>query len=366
MEIKTVPSTNEISGRQVIGFAATTGVLDLGGDITHRGAFKKTIRENKERIRHLWQHDYMNPPIAAIEEIKEVGKEDVPEALLKRAPEIDGALMVKRRYLDTPRAEEVFQAVITGVINEMSFGYDPIKFDFTTNEETNLLVRHLREVKLYDTSDVNWGMNPFTQAMKSYIPYQKLGIVAEPLQDRKSLDAFGGVDFDELSEKAKLDIAAHFTYSLTSPIQKFDDLKLLHHQPTQIGKGVGQAHFPAVVECMAQLVVGVKEIPLDHLGKVYAHLSDHYKEYGKVAPSLQTVVVARTSSTILENPDGYLKEGRVLSNSNLKRLKDALAVLTEILLAAEPQEDDEKNLALTLATLNRLTQAKILSYTKGV
>jgi hypothetical protein len=35
-----------------------------------------------------------------------------------------------------------------------------------------------------------------------------------------------------------------------------------------------------------------------------------------------------------------LKAGRVLSARNLSRLKDALTVLNDILLAAEPQEDE--------------------------
>jgi hypothetical protein len=60
-----------------------------------------------------------------------------------------------------------------------------------------------------------------------------------------------------------------------------------------------------------------------------------------------------------------IKEGRVLSSRNLSRLRTALETLNEILLAAEPPEDDEKLLALTEQTLMRLAIAEREIYLIG-
>ena len=51
-------------------------------------------------------------------------------------------------------------------------------------------------------------------------------------------------------------------------------------------------------------------------------------------------------------PDG--KAGRVLSTRNLNRLKEALGVLSEILLAAEPQEDDDEKARRALALTEQI------------
>jgi hypothetical protein len=63
-------------------------------------------------------------------------------------------------------SELVFEAIKAGDITEMSFGFDATKFDFT--EENGKQIREIREVKLYDTSDVLWGMNNATLAQKTF------------------------------------------------------------------------------------------------------------------------------------------------------------------------------------------------------
>lgn len=169
MEYKSfIQQVKQIEGRTVTGFAGIFGNVDTGNDRTWKGAFKKTIAERSDRVRHLWQHDLMQPPIAAIRELREVGKDELPDDLRKRYPEATGGLLVKREYLDTPRGDEVLRGIMSGAISEMSFGYDPIKYDFEGDvKRGEPLVRNLRECRLWDTSDVNWGMNEATIASKS-------------------------------------------------------------------------------------------------------------------------------------------------------------------------------------------------------
>jgi hypothetical protein len=166
MEYKTAPLiTQSISDRTVTGLAAIFGNVDDGGDMLHPGAFSKTINERKSRVRHLWQHDASQPPTAKVVSLQEVGREQLPPDLLVDFPQAKGGLMVTREYLDTPRGNETLQGIRAGAIGEMSFGYDAIKKDFTTAEGKS--VRNLREVRLYETSDVMWGMNPATRAAKA-------------------------------------------------------------------------------------------------------------------------------------------------------------------------------------------------------
>ncbi|EKE07886.1 MAG: hypothetical protein ACD_17C00479G0001, partial [uncultured bacterium] len=156
MEFKSVPSfVKLVEDRTVTGLTAIMGNVDDGGDRIHSGAFRKTLQENAKRVKHLWQHDASQPPIAVIKSIEEVGLSDLPLDLIQKFPAATGGLQVAREYLPTPRGEEVLRGIVGGAISEMSFGYDPVKFDFE-EFSPGVLVRNLRELRLWDTSDVNW------------------------------------------------------------------------------------------------------------------------------------------------------------------------------------------------------------------
>lgn len=166
-------SVVETNGRVVTGFASIFGNEDLGGDVVHPGAFTKTVNERGSTIKHLWNHGeqfwsyFVTPPIAKILEIREVGRGELPESVTKKAPNATGGLLVKREYLETPVGNEVLANLKAGVGLEMSFGFDCLKWDYETIDSglpTERRVRNLREVRLYDISDVNFGMNPATVA----------------------------------------------------------------------------------------------------------------------------------------------------------------------------------------------------------
>lgn len=156
----------EINGRSVTGIASVFGNKDSYNDIVHLGSFTKTIQQRSKFFRHLWQHDFWSPPIAVIKGIREVGKDELPEQL-QAIEEVEGGLEVTREYLDTPRGNEVLEGIKQGAINEMSFAFDTIKYDFEEDEETEQTIRHIREVRLWETSDVLWGANPLTVGSRS-------------------------------------------------------------------------------------------------------------------------------------------------------------------------------------------------------
>jgi HK97 family phage prohead protease len=158
---------SSINDRTVTGIFSVFGNMDSYADIIHNGAFAKTLSERKDKVLHLWQHDMESPPIALIDSIREVPRQALPADVLMRAPTATGGAEVTRTYLDTPRANEVLTAIRAGTPLEMSFAFDAVRFDFEENADSPLgVVRNLRELKLYETSDVNWGANSATMAAK--------------------------------------------------------------------------------------------------------------------------------------------------------------------------------------------------------
>lgn len=154
----------QIDERTVKGFASVFGNMDDGKDITHAGAFAKTIKESLARVRFLWQHDTDAPPTAQIKSLYEAKRDELPAEVKQVYPEATGGLLVEREYLDTPRGNEILAGYKAGICFEMSFGYETVKSDFSTAGSDR--VRNLRELKLYECSDVHWGMNPATRGAK--------------------------------------------------------------------------------------------------------------------------------------------------------------------------------------------------------
>lgn len=168
--------------RTKTGIAAVFGNVDSWGDRIHAGAFTKTIQEGQKRVRHLWNHNSSNPPIATILELREVSRDELPDEVIAKAPEATGGLLVKREYYDSPFSNWVLEAIEKEDVNEMSFAFETVKSSQTV-EDTGFedmpkrYIRELLELKLYDTSDVNWGMNLATVAAgaKDYMAPMSLG-----------------------------------------------------------------------------------------------------------------------------------------------------------------------------------------------
>lgn len=197
-EFKQLPLFNikaESDGRTRAGIAAVFGNIDDGNDITHKGAFTKTLNEGRKRFKHLWNHDSWKPPIASILDVKEVGRDGLPAEVLEFAPEATGGLYVKRDYYKTEFADWVLEAIDRGDVDEMSYAYDVVKWDY--EEIDGKQVRNLRELVLFDTSDVNYGMNSatFGNGMKSGQPVP-LGLIYSNLLQIENQIKSGGTNSD--------------------------------------------------------------------------------------------------------------------------------------------------------------------------
>ncbi len=336
MEFKSFASDlSAVEDRTVTGIAAVIGNVDDSGDMIMPGAFNKTLQENIKRIRHLWQHDSSSPPVAVIKRVREVSRKSLPQSLLDAFPEAQGGLEVEREYLDTPRGNEILQGIAKGAISEMSFGYDVIKAKI--NQKSS--IRELHEVRLWDISDVNWGMNPATMAVKTAVPYKDTGKAPEDTPwEAPNLGDFTDMTFADLDGAEKRRIMAHFAFSAEIPPETYGSLKLPHHQAAR--SGVGRVVWNGVRAAMGALMGarGGVDIPEADRRAVYDHLAKHYAEFNKTPPDYKYIVLSSAVKAIMTSDTPLelgLPEWR-LSKQRIEGYMLGLQAINDLLTEAEP------------------------------
>ncbi len=157
LEFKTAAIEFKASGEagEYEGHFSIFGNVDDGQDVVHPGAFQKTIQERGKRVKVFYAHDWMK----LIGPAPDVLEEDALGLFAK------GRLTISRNgEKGSFWADETWALMKDNALNEGSFGYEAVKFDFeNASAPTSQLTRHLRELKLYEISPVPLGMNALTQ-----------------------------------------------------------------------------------------------------------------------------------------------------------------------------------------------------------
>lgn len=138
------------------GYGSYFGNKDSDNDVIVKGAYKKTIAENGNRVKYLYQHD-MNQPIGKMVELYEDDK----------------GLVFTAEIAKTQLGMDVVELMKTGVITENSVGIMPIQKQNKDN------YREITEVKLYEVSAVTLAAN----------------------DQAKILDVKGNIDVNKLSKR---------------------------------------------------------------------------------------------------------------------------------------------------------------------
>ena len=136
----------DLKNRVVTGYLSNFDNKDHDNDIIVKGAFTKTIAERKNQIFFLNQHNWKQPHGRF-----DVLKEDSRGLYFESTPMIKGVSY----------SEDALKLYDAGIINEHSIGFNVIKDEY--NSETS--VRTIKEIKLYEGSNVTLGANsqtPFT------------------------------------------------------------------------------------------------------------------------------------------------------------------------------------------------------------
>lgn len=396
------------------------GNVDDGGDVVFPGAFTKTIQENgplgADRIRATWQHDLWEPigkPLA----LAEVGRQDLPQAILDRAPGATGGLHVTTKISMTARGRDAYTLLQDEVLREWSIGYFPVKAE-PMGERGEL--RALHEVKLVEYALVTLAMNAgaLTTDVKSVVSFQDLplgdegtGWDATAANERVRAWAGGGESMADMDwEKYR---QAFVLWNKQDP-QQVGSYKL---QVADVVDGVLTA-LPRGIFAAAAAIQGartpVREFDDGDIEGAKRHLSRYYERMGRTAPwdreeaslvpALVEMVLSKGTPTRpvgvealvwdlvqIEAPGARgawldqverfacawadqaraLKEGRVLSGSNVKlvrnavtQMEEAIQALEDLLAAAEPGREEraaltaqavlKRRMALTLAEIERV------------
>lgn len=251
------------------GYAATFSEFpDSYGDIIEPGAFKKTIKEMKNRVKILWNHYPLEP----------IGKP------IELSEDKTGLLVNGKLSLGVQRAREVLSLMKDGVITEMSIGYNTMKETFVEG------VRHIQEVKLWDVSPVTFAANP--EAVILGVKEMEL----KPFPNEHACRLRDPDDFQEGSFRRTTRTSDGKKYAIIMGRLEGEDT--MTEQAFRYDKDIWGAE-DAKTHCK------------DHDGK-------------------------------FEAAEGSSKAGRVLSSSNVTKVRAALAALQALLDAATEEEEPSK------------------------
>ena len=179
------------------GYGSYFGNKDSDNDVIAKGAYKKTIEENGNRVKYLYQHD-MNQPIGKMTELYEDDK----------------GLVFVAEIAKTQLGKDVVELMKSGVITENSVGIMPIQ------KQNKGDYREITEVKLYEISAVTLAAN----------------------DQAKILDVKGNVDVEKLSKRydnlskllRKGQISDEMGFAIEAEILKLKSLFIEFTKPTEI------------------------------------------------------------------------------------------------------------------------------------
>jgi HK97 family phage prohead protease len=328
-------------------YAAIKNVWDDARENIKDGAFTKTLQERfpKNLIKVFWWHrEPMGLPIQVREDSK--------------------GLYTWSRVSRTETNKERMILMADRVVDKMSIGYNVVKYN-PTDEGNELL-----ELKLYEYSPCPIAMNEETfmvsvksmQDLFNFMDYAKamsLKTVTKfadlPLADRmRTWDAdaatgrlrkwAGGPDKDEI-DWGKYQKA--FFWFDSGDKENFKAYKLgfadiIDGTLTAIPKGVFAA-AAAIQGARGGVILPEADVPgvKSHIEKYYAKMKEEFEDEDIAAPW------AKEMSELL------LKEGRVLSAANRKKIVDAVGVLQDLLEMSEAEKSFDEQ-----AFKDMLTQMK--------
>lgn len=178
------------------GYGSYFGNKDSDSDVITKGAYSKTIKENGERVKYLYQHDMMQP----------IGK-------MRELYEDDKGLVFVAEIAKTQLGKDVVELMKSGVITENSVGIMPIQ------KQNKGDYREITEVKLYEISAVTLAAN----------------------DQAKILDVKGNVDVEKLAKRydnlvkliRKGEISDEMGYAIEAELLKLKSLFVEFTKPSE-------------------------------------------------------------------------------------------------------------------------------------
>lgn len=139
--VKDIDTKNKV----VTGYLSKFGNEDSDQDIIHAGSFQKSIKERRPRILFLNQHKW-DQPHGGFEVLKEDGY---------------GLYFESKPLTDTTYSSDAIKLYQAGILKEHSIGFRIVKDEYDRESD----IRNIKEVMLYEGSNVTLGANPETPFM---------------------------------------------------------------------------------------------------------------------------------------------------------------------------------------------------------
>jgi HK97 family phage prohead protease len=321
--------------------------------IIHRGAFTKTLQEQVRGIKILWQHDTSEP----------IG---LPTKLF----EGEEGLVFQAAVSRTQRGKDALVLMRDGVLDAVSIGFDPIKEEVQEAPDGSM-VRHIREVRLWEISIVTFGADPNARireinehpAAKTIQEQAEINTgrlelqVVQRFLDLPLLDRNRAWDAQAAKNRvrdwADVEEAPNKKYQRCwvfweRPGNQFSQYKL---PIADIDQGELVA-VPRAIFAAAAAVQGARggvDIPENELPKVRRHLASYYRKMRRefddpsiVPPWEMSEFSADLFKHYSAEDAGYLVGQALLEGLSTKVAKEALALVT----------DAESHEALTPDTVN--------------
>ena len=134
-----------VDKREVVAYFNTFDSVDSDNDVVRKGSFLKTLSENKDRIKHLFNH------------WDSVGK-------FMTLEEDNTGLIGRSKIGRHTLGNDVLYMYQDGIITEHSIGYNVIKSNNLNMSGQD--VREITEIRLWEGSSLDkWGANEFTPVM---------------------------------------------------------------------------------------------------------------------------------------------------------------------------------------------------------
>jgi len=137
----------DVKNRVVTGYLSTFGNVDSHNDIIEKGAFSQSLKENRNRIFFLNQHNF-NQPHGKFAVLREDAK---------------GLYFESEPLINTTYSDDAIKLYEAGIMTEHSIGF--VTLNSVDEVIDSKQIRKIKEVKLYEGSNVTIGANSSAQFM---------------------------------------------------------------------------------------------------------------------------------------------------------------------------------------------------------
>ena len=145
------------------------GIVDSDQDIIKAGAFAESVKRDFSRFQVLDSHNFYSAQniVATPIELREIGRSELPRAVLDEHPDATGGLFIKAQFmLDDPASAAIFRRIKAKAAREWSIGFDVLESGYSKGPDGRT-VRVITKARIWEASVVIFGANQGTSTIEA-------------------------------------------------------------------------------------------------------------------------------------------------------------------------------------------------------